>query len=207
MSSKSYEQKFRDAWLKDTELKDWLISVPSTVSNQAKCKICHALLNNHYSDLKRHNNSKKHKVNENIVFGKSQKKLVCKNIESIEEKHAEVKLALYVACHTSINAVDHLNEVCKIAFPGNTSNLRLHRSKCTCILNNVLAPYFQHNLITDIGSSTFSLIIDESTDISTQKYLVVAVHYSSLLLVVSLYIFVEEVYKNLVLSGVLEETI
>lgn len=91
------------------------------------------------------------------------------------------KLALYVACHTSINAVDHLNDVCKVAFHGNslTANLRLHRSKCTCILNNVLAPYFQHNLITDIGNSFFSIIIYESKDISIQKFLGIIIIYFS----------------------------
>lgn len=102
-------------------------------------------------------------------------------MESLEEKHAEVKLALYVACHTSINAVDHLTDVCKVAFHGNslTQNLHLHITKCTCILNNVLAPYFQHTLTTNIENSFFSLIIDESTDISVKKFLGLIIIYFS----------------------------
>lgn len=182
MPKPQYSQKFRDAWLKDENLKDWLIAVSSMAGNQAKCKICHIFLNNHYNDLKRHTESKKHKTSENIVFGKLQQKFAYRNMESsLEEKRAEAKLALYIACHTSINAVDHLSEVCKTAFHRNpiTDNLRLHRSKCTCILNNVLALYFQHNLLADIGNSFFSIIIDKSTDISVQKFLGIIIIYFS----------------------------
>jgi len=155
--------------------------VSSTPGIQAKCKICHVFLNNHYSDLKRHKNLKKHKASENIIFGKCQQKFTCQNMKSLEEKHAEAKLALYVACHTSINAVDHLNNMCKVAFHGNsvTQNLCLHRSKCTYILNNVLAPYFQHKLTADIENSFFSIIIDESTDISVNKFLGIIIIYFS----------------------------
>jgi len=44
-------------------------------------------------------------------------------MKSLEEKHAEAKLALYVACHTFINAVDHLNEV-QSSIPWEFSNTK-----------------------------------------------------------------------------------
>ncbi|VEN53147.1 unnamed protein product [Callosobruchus maculatus] len=40
LMSKLYEQKFRDAWLKDPLLKNWLTTVQSTSGVLAKCKFC-----------------------------------------------------------------------------------------------------------------------------------------------------------------------
>ncbi|GBP34311.1 hypothetical protein EVAR_7362_1 [Eumeta japonica] len=47
----------------------------------------------------------------------------------------------------------------------------MHRTKCTEVIKNVLATHFVEELIKDIGQQKYSLIIDESTDISTSKQL------------------------------------
>jgi hypothetical protein len=48
------------------------------------------------------------------------------------------------------------------------------------IIKNVWCPYFKKkNLRKDIGNSVYSLLIDESTDISVVKYLGISIIYFS----------------------------
>ncbi|KAL0195174.1 hypothetical protein M9458_008746, partial [Cirrhinus mrigala] len=55
----------------------------------------------------------------------------------------------------------------------------MHRTKCTEMINGVLAPYFLKKLVADVGDQRFSLLLDESTDISVSKYLGVVIRYFS----------------------------
>ncbi|KAJ8914027.1 hypothetical protein NQ315_012051 [Exocentrus adspersus] len=55
----------------------------------------------------------------------------------------------------------------------------MHRTKCTAIINNVTGTYFMQELKNDIESSPYSILIDESTDISVTKYLGVSIIYFS----------------------------
>lgn len=57
--------------------------------------------------------------------------------------------------------------------------LRIHRTKCSKIILHVIAPGMLKELIDDIGSEDFSIILDESTDISTVKYMAYCVKYFS----------------------------
>ncbi|XP_017485766.1 PREDICTED: uncharacterized protein LOC108374302 [Rhagoletis zephyria] len=97
---------------------------------------------------------------------------------SLKAAEQEASLALYVAQHSSIAPVDHLSEMCKKKF-SDAIEIRLHRTKCTNIIKNVLAPHFFEELRTDIGDSKFSLLLDESTDISVTKLLGIVIIYFS----------------------------
>ncbi|KAJ4934815.1 hypothetical protein JOQ06_007597 [Pogonophryne albipinna] len=55
----------------------------------------------------------------------------------------------------------------------------MHRTKCTEMINGVLAPYFLKKLVADVGDQRFSLLLDESTDVSVSKYLGVVIRYFS----------------------------
>lgn len=55
---------------------------------------------------------------------------------------AEGALAMYIAEHTSIQAIDHLTELCKNKFCVS----KIHRTKCTAIIREVLAPHFRSTL-------------------------------------------------------------
>ncbi|RXN09313.1 E3 ubiquitin- ligase TRIM39-like isoform X1 [Labeo rohita] len=48
-------------------------------------------------------------------------------------------------------------------------HFRMHRTKCTEMINGVLAPYFLKRLVSDIGDSKYSLLLDESTDTQLMK--------------------------------------
>ena len=87
---------------------------------------------------------------------------------------------MFVSEHCSLLASDHLSELCKCAFSDSKfSDIRLHRTKCTEIIKNVLAPHFSQELVADIGDQKYSLKIDESTDISVVKLLGISVRYFS----------------------------
>lgn len=71
--------------------------------------------------------------------------------------------------------------MCAKAFPDSNAAcaMKLHRTKCSEIIRNVLAPHFKSVLREDIGDTNYSLEIDESTDISVQKYLGLVIRYYS----------------------------
>lgn len=61
MPKPQYIQKFRQSWLQDPILKEWLnVEVVAGGSEIAKCKVCGNKLKNHYADLKSHALTQKH---------------------------------------------------------------------------------------------------------------------------------------------------
>ncbi len=60
-----------------------------------------------------------------------------------------------IAEHCSILSCDHIGKACKAAFPDSSAakHFRMHRTKCTEMINGVLAPYFLKRLVSDIGDS------------------------------------------------------
>lgn len=153
--SKKYTQKFRKEWLNHPKLKDWIKE--SASSNKAYCQYCKCDIVSKLSDLVAHSETKKHMnaigyttKNNPIPFKRTNYKL----------QQQEATLSMYIAVHSSIAPVDHLGQVCNIQF--DCSSLKLHRTKCTKLIKNVLAPHFNQDFSTDIGNSFYSLLIDET---------------------------------------------
>lgn len=101
------------------------------------------------------------------------------NVKSDRQKICDLKLAMFIANHSAIRSVDHLGELLKHIGDSQFSNLELHRTKCSKLIMNVIAPVFLNELIEDIGTSSYSIILDESTDIGTNKYMAFCVRYYS----------------------------
>lgn len=103
------------------------------------------------------------------------------NVKSNQQKIRVLKLAMFIAFHSAIRSVDHLGELLKHTGDSQFSNLELHRTKCSKLIMNVIAPVFLNELIEDIGTSSYSIIIilDEYTDIGTNKYMAFCVRYYS----------------------------
>ena len=57
--------------------------------------------------------------------------------------------------------------------------IKLHRTKCIALIKNVISPELKSDLIQDLQNKKYTLIIDESTDVLTQKYLCILVRYLS----------------------------
>lgn len=67
MPKPQYLQKFRNSWLQDPHLKDWLQVIESTAGQVPKCKFCGTILRSHYGDIKTHGMSKKYQQNTKVT--------------------------------------------------------------------------------------------------------------------------------------------
>lgn len=174
-SKKTYKQKVRLGWTKDPLFKEWIL-LKNMDKNEYKvdCKFCKCSLNAKTSALKDHALSKKH-IAASEPFSNSRQKTIQFKKESIvvATKVAEARTALYIAQHSSIRPVDHLNSLFKCNFADSATALdtRIHRTKATAIIKNVWSPHMISLLIQDINNGKYSLIIDESQDITVVKYL------------------------------------
>ncbi len=89
------------------------------------------------------------------------------------------KWSVAIARHAAVRATDHLGEIiCESSRKTDFFNdMKHHRTKCTSILTNVVHPCLHDSVIRDIQQTPFSLIIDESTDVSIVKHLCMCVRY------------------------------
>ncbi|XP_074026139.1 zinc finger protein 862-like isoform X2 [Leptinotarsa decemlineata] len=161
----------------------WL--APDVTNNTlATCKYCHVVLKAHKKDLVSHAKTEKHE--KAVAWDRSAKG--CKSISEIYKpvlpestKIAELKIAAFIAEHCSLLTVDHLINILPQLDPSSEAlkNIKLHRTKCSMLIKNVLAPLMREALIEEIGNYPYSIIIDESTDLSTQKVLCIMLRFFS----------------------------
>ncbi|XP_015378338.1 PREDICTED: uncharacterized protein LOC107172562, partial [Diuraphis noxia] len=135
----------------------WLAPADSTANTvaEAYCKVCRSFLRAHLTDLKRHAKTKIHSDNMVQLNPMKKDQSVLSNIVKIsnEQKIIDLKLAVYVSTHTSIMSVDHLGEILKVLGKGTAlANLKLHRTKCSSLIQNVIAPTLLEELVQDIVS-------------------------------------------------------
>jgi len=133
----------------------------------------------HY-DLTKHLTTKKYRSASSDFSTSRQLSKFIKS-ETSKSNSTEGSLSMFVAAHTSILPVNHLGELCKKVFHGcdSANELKLHRTKCTNIMVNILAPHFNDDLLNSIGSRHYSILIDESTNISVIKLLGITILYFS----------------------------
>ncbi|XP_024874429.1 zinc finger MYM-type protein 1-like, partial [Temnothorax curvispinosus] len=151
------KRKYRKEWESTEWAKEWLQHIDSAKyknpndPNEAYCKICDQSLRSHLSDLQKHARSKKHRENSAVLNRTKYKSLM---------------------------SHDHLGELLSTLGKGsNLENLRLHRTKCSNMIKHVIAPVFFKDLVKAIGKKGYSIIIDESTDVSVTKYLCMCIKY------------------------------
>lgn len=177
-----YTQKFRSEWKSDSKLKDWIEEV-CIDNTMARCKYCKSSFNAKYSYLIAHSLSKKHiKCSEPFSTARQHKLPFSRSTpRGLQTSVAEGAISLYITCHSAIRSVDHLTEMNKMIFKDNSDadNIKLHRTKCSGIIQNILYPHFLDILKTDIGDSPYSVLVDESTDISISKKLGICIIYFS----------------------------
>lgn len=95
---------------------------------------------------------------------------------SLQVKHAEIKLAAFATEHDlSFNIVGPLVTLLKNIFPDSAISQKVtcERTKCTKIVTNVIGKESFNELVNFLKVKKFSLLVDESTDISGTKYLAV----------------------------------
>lgn len=153
-------------------------------SDRAYCSVCKLSLRAHKTDLVNHSKKQKHKLNysKNKPVG-SQTTLTNIKVISNDTKRSELIIAAFIAVHSSIKVVDHLSDMLNKEFRpvksvSGSSDIKIHRTKCSMLVQNVIGATLKEQLVADIGdSSNYSLIIDESTDVSVHKYLCLCIRY------------------------------
>lgn len=169
------------SWLHIPLLKNWL-KINDNDSFYVSCKYCNQPIQSKLSIIKKHAFTKKHIRNSEPFKGLQKKIHFNKNDPNQKlAKKCEARFALYIACHSSINPVNHLIGCEKENHKNDpiTSEISLARTKCTSILKQIWGPYFKQQLKRDLANSPYSLIIDEATDITNLKYLGIIIKYFS----------------------------
>lgn len=178
-----YKKHFHSTWLTEPQFSKWLTPVKDDPT-KAFCKYCAINLRAHKGDLSKHSKSDKHIKNSKAVTSKFAINKVF--TPSTENKCVisalEIKLAVHIACHSSISTIDHLSVLLKneIINPNNITldrSLQLHRTKCTALITKVIAASLFREQVSDINDKQFALILDESTDVSTTKHLCICIRY------------------------------
>lgn len=175
---KEKKKTFVSSWKNLGEFKGWLeksIKAPSEGNEYAFCKVCNCDIMAHKSVLLKHSKSEKHKLNLQKVASNSKlPDMFRPKADDIAVKNAEIKLcALLASNNLPFLLMDTLTPLIKNIFPDSkiANQLNLKRSKATSILCNSLG----ENFLTDLYSKLkepgcfFSLIMDETTDISVKK--------------------------------------
>ena len=92
---------------------------------------------------------------------------------------AELKLCAFVAEHLPISILDHLPGLISNVCEDSTisKSIKCVRTKGTEVFQAVFGKHYLDELIITLKKCKFSLIIDETTDISTVKQLVLIYRY------------------------------
>jgi len=171
------DQKFRDEWCLKSQYKYWLKPVSNDVF-RAKCSMCNKDFRADISVIKNHANGSKHKLMMCNAKPKSQNSLQMfidkSRVDPLGDKvkDAELLLSSYVAAHDMPFAgMDHLTPVLARCFPDSkiAQALSLKRTKTKCVIKNVIGVHEKENLTKKLQFTKFSILMDESTDISSVK--------------------------------------
>lgn len=173
----NYGRNYKEEWEKEFS---WL----TNRSGSCYCKVCKcAITTKKKSNLSLHEKTEKHKkASEAVVKSDTQ---FMKNFFTPSDKRDpvkifEIKYAVGVACHSSISSVDHLTEIISKSSKGHDlGKVKLHRTKCTAILKNIVSVSLLEELISELKTTKYSLLIDESTDVAGTKHLCSCVRYFS----------------------------
>lgn len=176
----SYAQNYKVSWEKNKEFCGWL--GPSVKgSTYFKCNACNKDCKGGIAAVKKHSYSS---IHERYVTAKkapsvytlaSKKK--CYDTEKAI-KSTEIRVASFIAEHNiPISATDHLVELIKSIKlePEVLNKVTCHRTKATALINNVIGATGFETVINLIKTQKFSLLVDESTDVSSIKHLALVV--------------------------------
>ncbi|XP_070511914.1 protein FAM200C-like [Cardiocondyla obscurior] len=175
-------KEFQYSWLDENIFKGWL--APYHQENKALCTACNKLIRCNKSDLVQHSQTVKHITNINLnnkIYNESPNDKVELNHKD-KVKRAEIKLAAFFAEHnTAFSTADHLIPLLKdICLESKViQNLKLGRNKCNEIVKHIIAKREVEKLINNLQFCKFSILIDESTDISDSKLMCVLAKYVS----------------------------
>jgi len=154
-------REFKVSWLDDNCFKGWLTPHPS--ENRALCMACNTTISCRKTDLIRHSQTVKHidKV-KSLNFEAIDNNNNNNKSHNSKVKSAEIKLATFFAEH--IPLIKDIFNDSEIA-----QDISLARTKCSHIIKNIIAKRETEKIVDNLKTRYFSILVDESTDISDHK--------------------------------------
>lgn len=147
-------------------LSSWMVcKIKRDGTKVAECKYCRCELGTKNSELGEHRLTEKHKTAAACVPS-AQSQLTFARAATPSSSAAEGTVARFVTA-------SHLSGVIKKSFSDSLTargGYHMKRTKCASLL--VLYPPFKRDLAADVGESKFSIIVDDSTDISVTQVFV-----------------------------------
>jgi hypothetical protein len=157
----------------------WLIKK----SGKAYCSTCAKSLAGGKKHLKRHEDSDIHKRTASKIRGALKIDTALENVPAHRTaeniKVAELQLIMFATEHNLPFVIfEHFPQFIRaLPKPEIFKNVKCSRTKATGLVNNKVGPFAQSSTAAILKETFFSIIIDETTDISTSKCLVIVVRY------------------------------
>lgn len=178
--------KFQQKWLEKIEFKFWLREVVN-YENLFSCLFCNKTMTGGLSRIQDHARSEKHikncennkEINEDNETNNSAGKPVLSFDK--RKKIAEIRYASFIVeknvPFTVANETLKFFQQLEEHDPNILKNMTSNAIKCKKIITNVLAPVAIDRVVKIIEKTRFSVSIDETTDISKQKWMAFVVRY------------------------------
>lgn len=149
--------------------------------DKAYCKVCKKELAAVVTALKKHTKAQYHIDRISDLMDPNLVRIDSVLIDHTMDRKvcdAELRMAAFLSEHDlSFNIMDHFSDLLPIMFPDSkiAAHFKCKRTKAKCIIINALGSYFHKNLVEKLKKPFFSVIIDETTDVSTCKQLAVTI--------------------------------
>jgi len=169
--------KFRKQWLEMKQFQPWLCEV-SHNNKLCFCSFCDKYMSARLSSIYEHAESAAHVTKEKNVEKKETDEDVSMTDETLSfeerKKAAEIKFAAFIAEHNISlqTAPEILKFFQQIGKDVNVlQSMTMSRIKCQKIISNVLYPIETDRVVDIIQNTKFTIFIDETSDISNQKWM------------------------------------
>ncbi|XP_076686770.1 uncharacterized protein LOC143378731 [Andrena cerasifolii] len=176
---KGRRQAFRQAWLEDAAFKSWLQQVQDD-PYKGKCTICCKYITASKYNLQHHANSQEHIKNVKYGIGSLTSTDEATRNFSDELKVAEIRVCIDAIEHNrSFHSFIHFMRMLQKTLPDQhlLKCMSLNPKKMTAITKNVINKYIITKTIENVQDKFFSVLIDETTDISDMKIVCFLIRY------------------------------
>jgi hypothetical protein len=169
--------KFSAKWLQISEFSPWLTKSSNLRGKHelAYCKVCNTNITAHRSEIQRHSKSERHiHLCKQLANCKNVSEIISQTTSNLDVKRAELKLsALLAENNLPFSLMDKLVPLCQNIFKDSKIACKMgsKRTKATAYIKKSLGPSFSESLFNKLRmpGSFFSIIMDETTDLSSKK--------------------------------------
>lgn len=173
------KQAYSDSWSMLPEFKGWIAAAPGD-KYKVKCLPCKKLLTAGKSELIKHSKTSQHLKHWKSMQGSTSITSFVKPILNSAQIDSEIRVSLLaVQYNVSFHAMEGIlsSMKCIINDSQVLKKIKLKRTKCTNIINNVVCKAILNSSDSALRNNFFSILIDESTDLSNDKNLCILVKY------------------------------